>query len=121
MGDPLVSVIVRLAEHGMRVMHLGEISPRHRARQSVFLTVQVAPDRSPTGFHSPDFTDTWIATNKTLTAKAFRPVRCSYLCLAISLQHGQRLSNSQEVAGLHTQASLSALIGVRLCMRPSSA
>jgi hypothetical protein len=89
-----------------------EMSPLHclpnatllgSARPAVFPPVQVAPEGSPTGFHSADLAETFISADKALSTKAFGLVRCTFCCLAISLHDRQRLSKWLEAVGLQTR------------------
>ena len=73
------------------------------ARQAVFPPVHVAPEGSPTGFHSADLAETLISADKALSTKAFGLIRYTYHCLAISLHDRQRLTNFLEAVGLQTR------------------
>ena len=70
------------------------------ARQAVFPPVHVAPEGSPTGYHSADLAETVISADKALSTKAFGLICCSYCCLAISLHTRQRLTKWAEAVGL---------------------
>jgi hypothetical protein len=111
MGDPLVSVVVVIDDGSTDATEelVSMISQLHRlpnatflgsARQAVFPPVHVAPERSPTGFHSADSAETFISADKALSAKAFGLIRCTHCCLAISLHKRQRLTKWPEAVGL---------------------
>jgi hypothetical protein len=59
-----------------------------QARRAFFPPVPLAPEGSPTGFHSADVAETVIAADKSLNIKAFGLNRCALYSLAISLQRG---------------------------------
>jgi len=67
---------------------------------TVLPLVHVAPERSPTGFHSADLAETLISADKALSTKAFGLIRCTHCCLAISLHSRQRLTKWPEAVGL---------------------
>ena len=119
MGDPLFSVVVPTYNRAYCLDDDGStdatgelvstISPLHRlpnatfwgsARHAVFPPVQVAPEGSPTGFHSADLAEALISADKALSTKAFGPIRCTYCCLAISLHVGHRLIRWPEAVDL---------------------
>ena len=121
MGDPLVSSALSQSQRNLEIVVIDDrsadateelvstISSLHclpnatffgSARQAVFPPVHVAPEGSPTGFHSADLAETVISADKALNTKAFGFIRCTYCCLAISLHKRQRLTKWPEAVGL---------------------
>jgi hypothetical protein len=92
MGDPLVSVVVPTYNRA----YVGNLVHT----PTVFPPVHVAPEGSPTGFHSANLAETLITADKTLRTKAFGLIRCTHCCLAISLHSRQRLTKWPEAVGL---------------------
>jgi Glycosyl transferase family 2 len=122
MGDPLVSSAVSQSHRNLEIVVIDDgstdateelvstISSLHclpnatflGSRQAAFPPVHVAPEGSPTGFHSADMAETLISADKALSTKAFGFIRCTYCCLAISLHKRQRLTKWPE-ADLQTR------------------
>ena len=123
MGDPLVSSALSQSQRNLEIVVIDDgstdateelvstISSLHclpnatflgSARQAVFPPVHVAPEGSPTGFHSADLAETLISADKALSTKAFGLIR-TYCRLAISVHKRQRLTKWPEAVSLQTR------------------
>ena len=69
---------------------------------TVFPLVPIAPERSPTGFHSAISAESSVSPDKALNIKAFASIHYPLYCLAISLHKRQCLIRWHDMEGLLT-------------------
>ena len=123
MGDPLVSSALLQSQRNPEIVAIDDgstdateelvsrISSLHclpnatfsgSARHAVFPPVHVAPEGSPTGFHSAISAESSVSPDKAFNIKAFASIHNPLYCLAISLHKRQCLIRWHHMEGLLT-------------------